>query len=171
MRVLQPRICRNTSGLGSSPFARRYLGNSYWSLFLPVLRCFSSRRLLPFGLLGCPIRRFMDLRLFASTHDFSQLTTSFIASECLGIRHVPLITFSSRTSSLACLRPQSFPFLNLSNNFLNSLNLANYVLPVPGAVSYHRVQRDRIVCGSSAFNCCGEYRSRTDDLLLAKQAL
>jgi len=29
-----------------------------------------------------------------------------------------LITFSSRTSSLACLRPQSFPFLNLSNNFL-----------------------------------------------------
>ena len=29
-------------GLGSSPFARRYLGNLNWLLFLWVLRCFSS---------------------------------------------------------------------------------------------------------------------------------
>ena len=29
-------------GLGSSPFARRYLGNLIWLLFLWVLRCFSS---------------------------------------------------------------------------------------------------------------------------------
>jgi hypothetical protein len=29
-------------GLGSSPFARRYLGNLGWFLFLEVLRCFSS---------------------------------------------------------------------------------------------------------------------------------
>lgn len=30
------------SGLGLSRFARRYLGNSYWFLFLRVLRCFTS---------------------------------------------------------------------------------------------------------------------------------
>ena len=30
-------------GLGSFPFARRYLGNRCFFLFLPVLRCFSSR--------------------------------------------------------------------------------------------------------------------------------
>ena len=30
------------SGLGSSPFARRYLGNRCFFLFLGVLRCFSS---------------------------------------------------------------------------------------------------------------------------------
>ena len=30
------------SGLGSSPFARRYLGNRFFFLFLWVLRCFSS---------------------------------------------------------------------------------------------------------------------------------
>ncbi len=30
------------SGLGSFPFARRYLGNHYCFLFLRVLRCFSS---------------------------------------------------------------------------------------------------------------------------------
>jgi hypothetical protein len=29
-------------GLGSSPFARRYLGNRWFFLFLRVLRCFSS---------------------------------------------------------------------------------------------------------------------------------
>ena len=34
----QPKL----SGLGSSPFARRYLGNLIWLLFLRVLRCFSS---------------------------------------------------------------------------------------------------------------------------------
>ena len=34
-------------GLGSSPFARHYLGNHYCFLFLRVLRCFSSPGLPP----------------------------------------------------------------------------------------------------------------------------
>ena len=34
-------------GLGSSPFARRYLGNRLFFLFLRVLRCFSSPGLSP----------------------------------------------------------------------------------------------------------------------------
>ena len=33
-------------GLASFPFARRYLGNRYYFLFLRVLRCFSSPRAL-----------------------------------------------------------------------------------------------------------------------------
>jgi hypothetical protein len=33
------------TGLGSFPFARRYLGNHYCFLFLRVLRCFNSPRL------------------------------------------------------------------------------------------------------------------------------
>src|SRR5574344_1017986 len=44
--LLQPRYCRNNIGLGSSHFARHYSGNRCFFLFLPVLRCFSSRRLL-----------------------------------------------------------------------------------------------------------------------------
>ena len=32
----------NSYGLASSPFARRYLGNRFFFLFLRVLRCFSS---------------------------------------------------------------------------------------------------------------------------------
>ena len=35
------------SGLGSSPFARRYLGNRFFFLFLRLLRCFSSPAYLP----------------------------------------------------------------------------------------------------------------------------
>ena len=42
---------------------------------------------------GCPIRIFTDQRLFAPHRDFSQLITSFIASESLGIHHAPLICF------------------------------------------------------------------------------
>ena len=42
--VLQPRRCRNTCGLGSSAFARRYLRNHCCFLLLRVLRCFSSPR-------------------------------------------------------------------------------------------------------------------------------
>ncbi len=42
--VLQPQACRNMAGLGWSPFARHYLGNHCYFLFLRVLRCFSSPR-------------------------------------------------------------------------------------------------------------------------------
>ena len=40
-------VSRNTTGLGSSLFARHYLGNHYYFLFLRVLRCFSSPGWLP----------------------------------------------------------------------------------------------------------------------------
>ena len=40
-----------TTGLGSSPFARRYLGNRVFFLFLRVLRCFSSPGCLPYPIL------------------------------------------------------------------------------------------------------------------------
>ena len=55
--VLLPRLCRNTAGLGCSPFARHYWG-----------------------------------RLCAPPRGFSQLVTSFIASESLGIRRAPFLT-------------------------------------------------------------------------------
>ena len=45
--VLQPRARLDAPGLGSFPFARRYLGNHCYFLFLRVLRCFSSPRVPP----------------------------------------------------------------------------------------------------------------------------
>ena len=42
---------------------------------------------------GCPIRKSRDQGLFASPPGFSQLITSFIASESQGIHRLPLLTF------------------------------------------------------------------------------
>ena len=93
--VLQPRSCRNRIGLGYSEFARRYYRNHYCFLFLRVLRCFSSPGLPPcgyytFSIVGCPIRISADQFVCANPRSFSQLITSFIASESLGIPHTPL---------------------------------------------------------------------------------
>ena len=98
--VLLPRHCRNNTGLGYFPFARHYSGNRGFFLFLQILRCFSSLRLLIFAMdhifnmMGCPIRRPADQVLFANPRRFSQLTASFVADESLGIRRVLLSNFS-----------------------------------------------------------------------------
>ena len=43
---------------------------------------------------GCPIRKSRDQWSFAPTPGLSQLITSFIACESLGIRHTPFSTFA-----------------------------------------------------------------------------
>ena len=99
MSVRTPDI----SGLGSSRFARRYLGNRVFFLFLRVLRCFSSPGCphmamdSPYGhwvltQWGCPIRRPACRRLLATQRSFSQLTASFFVSRRLGIHRMPLLT-------------------------------------------------------------------------------
>ena len=84
---------------GCSDFARRYYRNHYCFLFLRVLRCFSSPGLPPcgyytFSIVGCPIRISADQFVCANPRSFSQLITSFIASESLGIPHTPLSSLS-----------------------------------------------------------------------------
>jgi hypothetical protein len=52
-------------GLGSSPFARHYLGNHYCFLFLRVLRCFSSPGMPPPLLRGLYwVAPFGNLRIY-----------------------------------------------------------------------------------------------------------
>ncbi len=46
-----------------------------------------------FTMVGCPIRKPADQSSFAAPRSLSQLITSFIASESLGIPHAPLLTF------------------------------------------------------------------------------
>ena len=100
-RVLQPRRRLDAGGLGSCAFARHYLRNHCYFLFLRVLRCFSSPRSPPRKRVttslwpGCPIRKSPDQRLFAPPRSLSQLITSFIASESQGIPHALLVTFSN----------------------------------------------------------------------------
>ena len=94
--VLQPRARpQDRPGLGCCAFARHYLRNHFCFLFLRVLRCFSSPRspraafrAVPGSLpAGSPIRTSADRRAFAPPRGFSQLVTSFVASE--SHRHPP----------------------------------------------------------------------------------
>ena len=69
-------------------------------LFLRVLRCFSSPgsppplwRMPESPPAGCPIRISAIQWIFAPTRGFSQLVTSFFASESLGILHAPFSPF------------------------------------------------------------------------------
>ena len=91
------------SGLGSFPFARRYLENRCFFLFLSLLRCFSSGGSLcipmysvysDWGLLSrvSPFRNPRVRRIFASNRGLSQLITSFIGSQCQGIH--PALLFA-----------------------------------------------------------------------------
>src|ERR671927_1527686 len=71
MQSYNPRSAR-TSSLGSSLFARHYLGNHCYFLFLRVLRCFSSPGWLPFGyytfsIVSCLIRKSWDIMLVCSS--------------------------------------------------------------------------------------------------------
>src|SRR5690606_29149265 len=65
---------------------------------LRLLRCFSSARSRhyrrhTFSMTGCPIRKSTGQIAFANHRSLSQLITSFIASESLGIPRVLLFTF------------------------------------------------------------------------------
>ena len=59
----------------------------------PTFASLVNQRSLAFNQGGCPIRISVDQCIFATPHRFSQLITSFIASESLGIPHTPLLTF------------------------------------------------------------------------------
>ena len=95
-----------THGLASSAFARHYLRNLVWFLFLRLLRCFSSAGSPDIPMYSVyhrtafPVRSFLirispDLSLFAAPRSFSQLVTSFIGSYCQGILLVLFLAWTS----------------------------------------------------------------------------
>ena len=84
-------------------FARHYLRNLGWFLFLELLRCFSSlgspqppyifRRSYPCGWVS-PFGHFRIKACLPAPRNFTQATTSFIACNRLGIHHMHLFTWS-----------------------------------------------------------------------------
>ena len=108
--VLQPPRCVATTRVWAVPRSLATTGGiTSCFLFLRVLRCFSSPRwppdragCHPFRMTGCPIRRSADQRSFAPPRGFSQLITSFVASESQGIRHAPFPTSCARGPKAAC---------------------------------------------------------------------
>ena len=98
-------------GLGFFLFARRYLGNTYLSLFLLVLRCFTSQGTLLFrdrrGLLD-GVSPFGNLRIkgcYAPPRSLSQLR--YVLHRLLKSRHPPYAL--------------KFPVKKFTNHFTPSL--------------------------------------------------
>src|SRR5690554_3162377 len=84
---------------------------------------------LVFNQVGCPIQTFADQWLFAPPHNFSQLITSFVASESLGILHAPLLNFLLARSYCAiffffCVVSMSMNVLTLFGHCGKSNSLA-----------------------------------------------
>jgi hypothetical protein len=157
--ALQPRTRLDACGLGSSAFARHYTRNHYCLLLLGVLRCFSSP-----GLLGLRRAATAGGRLSRSGTPRSKALSAsrglFAALRALPSLPKPRHPLHALSTALAmplarrtlaradCL---IFPYYHHAAQFL--------ARPACQRTSPH-------LCGA-----CGEYRSRTDGLLRARQAL
>ena len=104
--------CITKLSLASSAFARHYLRNLSWFLFLALLRCFSSGGSphtpmysvyddRSFHRPDCSIRISTDQCLLTTPRSFSQLVTSFFGSRCQGI---PLVLFVAWPCDFLVLR-------------------------------------------------------------------
>lgn len=132
-----------------------------------------------FNLPGCPIRISADQLVCANPRSFSQLTTSFFASQSLGIRHTPLTISSNRALVLGYSYLPCYIFLYFTK-YLN--NQQNINIQLFFCLFYSLLPKiySILVCFTSVCQWTsfylsrdnrGEYRSRTDDLLRARQAL
>ena len=137
-RVLQPRAARcHAPGLGSSAFARRYSRNHCCFLLLRVLRCFSSPRSPRLAAVsgslptGSPIRTSAAQWVFAPYRGFSQLVTSFFASE--SHRHPPCALFAFLFSSRLFYR---IVVRSIRSARLLSLLTAPLLLPPCGRIPF-----------------------------------
>ena len=90
-----PRSLATTWGITVVFFSCPYLDVSVRSVRPPITR----------GLWGCPIRKSADHSFFAAPRSLSQLCTSFIASRCQGIHHVPFGAFVFWPAHVPVQRP------------------------------------------------------------------
>jgi hypothetical protein len=78
--------------LGESLFA--FFSSRYLDVSVPWVRCpwlFIHHGMAGTPCAGCPIRRSPGQSLLAANRSFSQLSTSFFASHCLGIHRAPFV--------------------------------------------------------------------------------
>ena len=138
--LLQPRLVRKPTGLGSAPFDRLYSGYRCFFLFLRVLRCFSSPR-SPRASLGdrsstCRVAPFGHLRIKVCLQlpvAFRSLPRPSSPPDSLGILRSLFSSFSRESLSLyrfhlwkRRLRFVSFLPMKLQSLIRNSKKLSNY---------------------------------------------
>ena len=124
--------------------------------FAPLARYYA------FSIVGCPIRTPADQFVFANPRSFSQLITSFFASESLGIPHTPFLTslfllwhrclrsLCARCSIVVnCLTPILFYylFLTLILQYVNELfvSTSHAILFLERLVPYGCITSDNVI--------------------------
>ena len=135
---------------------------------------------------GCPIRTSRDHRSLASSPGFSQRATSFIASQCQGIHQMPLLALDPRRNICSAAQNRR---AQGQDPYATRPHMKTLLRTHPARLRRARPPRshDKLslhpsnnaparvapdgVCKSSPNAGGGGERIRTDDLLLAKQAL
>ena len=181
-----PKCCPNpesisTLGLASFAFARHYLRNLGWCLFLALLRCFSSGgsplhtilfiyRCISFSYADCSIRISAGHSVLATYRSFSQLTTSFIGSWCQGILPTLFVAYSLWIMQYLPLKLYNY---TIFQKFFFKKSLS-FIFPICITSSYSVFKLLFLVL----FNFCfvvtqdsGHKWDRTTDLTLIRRAL
>ena len=137
---------------------------------------------------GCPIRRSRDHRSLASPPGFSQRATSFIASQCQGIHQMPLLALDPRRNICSAAQNRRAQGQNPYAKRPHMKTLLRIGAQLSLRRAYPPRSHDKLSLHPSnnirAPGCPGPRyldplqtpdgggeRIRTDDLLLAKQAL
>ena len=121
-------------------FARHYLRNLGWFLFLELLRCFSSlgsppcpyifRSGYPCGWVS-PFGHFRIKACLPAPRNFTQATTSFIACNRQGIHHMHLFTWPYNVKTWTLLNPDLAAHETPAIGFLKQLSLILQGCTVP----------------------------------------
>src|SRR5438477_1724577 len=135
---------------------------------------------------GCPIRRSRDHRSLASPPGFSQRATSFIASQCQGIHQMPLLALDPKRSICSAAQNRRAqgqdPYAQAASHEDTSRTHPARLRRARPPRSHDKLSlhpsnnTPAQVAPDGVFNLLqtpdgGGERDRTDDLLLAKQAL
>lgn len=115
---------------------------------------------------GSPIRRSTDHSLLPAPRSFSQAFTSFIVSQCQGIRQAPFLALDIFTTIRHKLLYVLFSvYLQLINYLESKIIIPWFVKSFISFLYFFNEQKILF------HRIGGGERDRTDDLLLAKQAL
>ena len=120
---------RTRSGLGSFPFARRYLGNRCFFLFLRVLRCFSSPGSPPYVMYW----RMDDWGLLSRVSPFRYLRVNGYLLLTAAFRSLSRLS-SALSAKASTLRPYQLDLhcaltqLNDSDSHMDDIALSPYLL-------------------------------------------
>ena len=121
-----PRSLATTNGITIV-----FSSSAYLDVSVQRVRLF---RYHAFNMMGCPIRISADQHSCAAPRSFSQLITSFIAFESLGIPHTPF-AYLSLNSCLSKSKPLVFLFILLLNLRLILCFLRSYLLLLVNIIS------------------------------------